>query len=108
MLQRQLLIGLVVFVCALASIASPLAQQKTRPSELLQQVESEHAKLLRQDRTQSADLEERLAPLVRQTAERTSGYRIADWKGEDLLSLGTLYFFAQQYASAVEAFQSFL
>jgi len=105
MLQSQLLIGLV---CALASIASPLAQQKTRPSELLQQVESEHAKLLRQDRTQSADVEERLAPLVRQTAERTSGYRVADWKGEELLSLGTLYFFAQQYVAAVEAFQSFL
>jgi len=113
--QRQFLIGCLAFVCAFAPIASPLAQQRARPSELLQQVEIEHAKLqqafergLRQDRAQSDDFEERLAPLVRQTAERTSGYRIADWKGDELLSLGTLYFFAQQYGPAVEAFQSFL
>jgi len=46
--------------------------------------------------------------LIKFAAERAAGFKIGDWKGEELYALATLYQWAEQFALAGEAFRAYL
>src|SRR5262245_36999475 len=45
--------------------------------------------------------------LIKFATERAAGFKVKDWKGEELVRLGELYQAAEQFAPAVEAFRAF-
>jgi hypothetical protein len=46
--------------------------------------------------------------LIKFATELAAGFKIEDWKGEELRTLGELYQMAEQFAPAAEAFRAFL
>lgn len=55
-----------------------------------------------------ADLEELDEAVRKFAAERVIGFKLSDWKGEELYSLALLYQISEQFASAAEAFRAYL
>jgi len=111
----------LLLICA----ASPdVRAQANRPSQALRQVTEYRQKLFearRRDaergRSPSAsastpviapDLEEFDEAIIKFAAERAAGFKIEDWKGEELQMLGEIYQMAEQFAPAAEAFRAFL
>jgi len=117
--KRILLITLLGLVTALTMVR-PLTRRadaldNPKPSEALRQVVAQERKLrdafnrdLREGRAQPEDLDTRLESLLQFTAERAARYKAADWKGEELYALATLYQWSEQFAPAAEAYRAYL
>src|SRR5262249_7110915 len=109
-----------VFLSSLAGLwmifytADTIAQGK-KPSQALRQV-AEHQKKsletfdndLASKKAQPYEWDERTEALKRYAAEQAVGFKIQDWRGEELLALATLYQRADLFASAVEAYGAYL
>jgi thiol-disulfide isomerase/thioredoxin len=111
--------------CALTSsllllICVPAIQaQVKKPSQALRQVEEQEKKLLEAfDREVSAgkarpfdgpfDGEERLEQVKTFAAAQAAPFKVADWKGEELLALAVLYQTAELFPRVVEACRALL
>jgi len=55
-----------------------------------------------------AELEELDEAVKKFAAERAAGFKISDWKGEELYSLALLYQISAQFAPAAEAYRAYL
>jgi thiol-disulfide isomerase/thioredoxin len=92
-----------------------ISAQARKPSQVLKQVAEQQDKLLEKfdsdvgaGKAQLYDWEARADSLRQFTAERSVGFKIADWKGDELLSLATLYQTAENFPAAIEAFRAYL
>jgi thiol-disulfide isomerase/thioredoxin len=113
---------LSVAACFLLSGASYAArptlmvQQDKKPSAALRQVENQQRKqmeeFLRKDELGSQqDLNQRetMQTAIRQiAAQRVTHFKVADWKGEELVALIRLYELSEQYTHAVEGYRIYL
>ena len=112
-MRKSLLIHLVL-ICVLLT-GSGAVWQNPRPSALARQLEREREKVTRRfaedlaaKKVQPDDLEEQLKPVMKLAAERLAGYRLEDWKDDELQTLGRLYFFAKDYERALAAYRAYL
>src|SRR5262245_6627503 len=112
-MRKMCLIHLVLFCVLLAG--SGAVWQKTRPSALARQLEREREKVMGQfaedleaKRVRPDDLDERLEPVIKLATERLVGYRLEDWKDEELQTLGRLYLFIKDYEHSLAAYRAFL
>lgn len=92
-----------------------IGRHANRPAVVARQVEKEREKLrdvferdLASGRAQPEDWEDRVAPLLKRAAGLSAEFRIADWNGEELDALAAIYFFAQEYQPAIEAYRKIL
>jgi cytochrome c biogenesis protein CcmG/thiol:disulfide interchange protein DsbE len=112
-MRKSLLIYLVLICVLLAG--SGAVWQNPRPSALARQLEREREKVTKRfaedlaaKKVQPDDLEEQLKPVIKLAAERLAGYRLEDWKDDELQALGRLYFFAKDYERALAAYRAYL
>ena len=107
------------FFCALASallaLCPPARAQSRKPSQALKQVADQQKKLLDKfdkeveaGRAQAYEASERTEALRAIAAERAAGFRINDWKDDELIALATLYQWAEAYNNAAEAYREYL
>ncbi|MFN0108679.1 MAG: peroxiredoxin family protein [Blastocatellia bacterium] len=117
MTKHSLVSGLAVLVLALIWSAANLSAsaQSERPTRLLRQFQEAQLKLqndfdrdVNNGKAQPFEWESRSEGLKKILASKMTGYRVADWKGEDLLSLYSLYLQADLYAQAIEAGRVYL
>lgn len=92
-----------------------VSAQARKPSQILKQVAEQQDKLLEKfdsdvgaGKVQLYDWESRADSLRQFTAERIVGFKIADWKGDELLSLAMLYQAAENFPAAIEASRAYL
>jgi len=121
-MSKRILLSIQLALLLLA--ASPDSRaQSGRPSQALRQVAQQQRKLLE---AIQRDAERSLSPapgafapdppdpdemdeaLIKFATERAAGFKIGDWKGEELYALATLYQEAEQFALAGEAFRAYL
>jgi thiol-disulfide isomerase/thioredoxin len=118
MLKRILLLHQLAFLLFAAGFDSQIAAQARKPSQTLRQV-AEHQRKMSEtfsreaeaDKDQPpdlADLEELDEAVKKFAAERAAGFKISDWKGDELYSLALLYQISEQFAPAAEAFRAYL
>jgi len=126
-MRKRILLLIQLALWLICAALPDLRAQANRPSQALRQVTEHRQKLfekLRRDaerlRSPSAssatastpvfapDPDELDETLIKFAAERAAGFKIEDWKGEELQMLGELYQMAEQFAPAVEAFRAFL
>ncbi|MGH9855678.1 MAG: hypothetical protein ACREBD_38075, partial [Blastocatellia bacterium] len=118
MLKRILLLNQLAFLLFAACSDSQAAAQAKKPSQALRQV-AEHQRKMSEtfnreaeaDKDQPpdlAELEELDEAVKKFAAERVAGFKLSDWKGEELYSLALLYQVSEQFASAAEAFRVYL
>ena len=130
-LMRKRFLLLIQFALLMTlAVSSDALAQAVKPSQVVRQV-SEHRQKLYEtlwrdgDKPRSPSLEapstsqknpvnwsdhedEVRENIIKFVTERASGFKIEDWKGEELMALGELYQMAEQYAPAAEAFRAFL
>ncbi|MEP7339134.1 MAG: TlpA disulfide reductase family protein [Acidobacteriota bacterium] len=92
-----------------------VSAQPRKPSQILKQVAEQQDKLLEKfdsdvgaGKAQLYDWEARADTLRQFIAERTAGFKIADWKGDELLSLAMLYQTAENFPASIEASRAYL
>jgi len=118
MLKRILLLNQLVFLLLAVCSESQVAAQARKPSQVLRQV-AEHQRKMSETFTREAeadkdqppdlaDLEELDEAVKKFAAERVAGFKLSDWKGEELYSLALLYQISEQFALAAEAFRAYL
>ena len=126
-MRKRILLLIQLALWLICAALPDLRAQANRPSQALRQVTEHRQKLfekLRRDaerlRSPSAssatastpvfapDPDELDETLIKFAAERAAGFKIEDWKGEELQMLGELYQMAEQFALAAEAFRAFL
>jgi tetratricopeptide (TPR) repeat protein len=112
-MRKPLLIYLILICAPLAGGGA--AWQNTRPSALARQIEREREKVIRrfaedlaEKKVQPDDLEEQLKPVIKLASERLAGYRVEDWKNDELQTLGRLYLFVKDYEHALAADRAYL
>jgi len=107
----------------LTCAASPDSRAQTRrPSQALRQL-TEHRQKLSETLQRDAEKVRERSPstpvlppdpdgvdeaLIKFAAELAAGFKVEDWKGEELRALGELYQTAEQFAPAAEAFRAYL
>jgi thiol-disulfide isomerase/thioredoxin len=104
---------LIVFSSSLADLG--VIAQGIKPSKALNQWIQRQNELFKkfdrevsEGKAQSYEWEARTEELRRFAADRAAGYKIGDWKGEELMALATLFQLAEDYAPAAEAFRAYL
>jgi thiol-disulfide isomerase/thioredoxin len=104
-----------IFLLSLVPVSMNAAAQNRKPSRTLRQVEEQQRKLLETfdgdlagGKAQPYEWDERTELLKQFAAERAAGFKVADWKGDELLALATLYQRAEMFAPAAEAYRAFL
>lgn len=117
-LVRLILVVACVLLLGVADATWPTRamQQDKKPSAALRQVENQQRKqmeeFLRKDEPGTQpDLNQREAmqTAIRQmAAQRVTPFKVADWKGDELVALIRLYELSEQYAPAVEAYRLYL
>jgi cytochrome c biogenesis protein CcmG/thiol:disulfide interchange protein DsbE len=112
-MRKSFLIYLVL-ICVLLT-GSGAIWQNPRPSALARQLEREREKVTKRfaedlaaKKVQPDDLEEQLKPVIKLAAERLAGYRLEDWKDDELQTLGRLYSFVKDYERALAAYRAYL
>jgi thiol-disulfide isomerase/thioredoxin len=93
----------------------PVIAQGNKPSRALNQLLERQDELFKkfdrevsEGKAQSYEWEARTGELRQFAAELAAGYKIGDWKGEELMALAALYQFAEDYGPASEAFREYL
>ena len=118
MLKRILLLNQLALLLFAAGSDLQVAAQTRKPSQVLRQV-AEHQRKMSEtfnreanaDKDQPpdlAELEELDEAVKKFAAERAAGFKISDWKGEELYSLALLYQISAQFAPAAEAYRAYL
>lgn len=114
MLKRILRLSVAILILASLSAAGAEAQAR-KPSQALRQVNEEEDRVLRsfdkdlgRGKAQPYEWDERTESLKRFAAQRAQAFKVADWNGDELVALATLYQTAEMFAPAVEAFRAFL
>jgi thiol-disulfide isomerase/thioredoxin len=115
---RLILVAACVLLLGTAYVTWPTRamQQDKKPSAALRQVENQQRKqmeeFLRKDEPGTPrDLNQREAmqTAIRQmAAQRVASFKVADWKGDELVALIRLYELSEQYTPAVEAYRLYL
>lgn len=102
-------VGIVLLLIWSAGQPSVLAQS-AKPTKSLRQLQEEQLKAqedfdrdVADGKAQTPEWEARAEALRKTAAARASEFRIADWKGEELLALIGLYRQAEMHAQTVEA-----
>jgi thiol-disulfide isomerase/thioredoxin len=116
MLKRIILLISIFVALSPALPHNPqAAAQSRKPSQTLRQIVEQHRKMLEtyereasEARTQPLDLEEVDDAVRKLAAERAAGFKIGDWKGEELYALANIYQIAEQFDSAATAYRAFL
>lgn len=101
---------------ALAAWPMRLAQRDKKPSDALRQVVNQQRKQMEeflrkteQEKPSDPNQRETMQTAIRQmAAQRATPFRVADWKGDELLALIRLYEISEQYTLAVEAYRAYL
>jgi thiol-disulfide isomerase/thioredoxin len=126
MLKRLLLLTQLSLFLLFA--VSPARAQGGKPSQALRQVIERQRKLMEDhERTVersmewlsgssklgaasvfASDTDEMDEALIRFAAERSIGFKISDWKGEELYSLASLYQIGERFTSARDAYRAYL
>lgn len=91
-------------------------QQDKKPSAALNQVANQQRKQMdeflrktEQETTPDTNQREALQSALRQmAAQRAASFKVADWKGDELLALIRLYEVSEQYALAAEGYRLYL
>lgn len=112
-MTKQILVsGLMALLLAMTI---PASAQSERPTKLLRQFQEEQMKSqndfdrdVNNGKAQPFEWEARSERIKKALAPRLAGFRVADWKGEELLSLYSLYLQADLYAQAIEAGRAYL
>lgn len=102
---------MIVVAFLLAGIAAPARADQPKPSEALKQVNKMAEAIDREldsGKIKPEELEARLDSVVRFAAERAAGYMVADWKGDELYALASLYQRAEQFQPAADAWRGYL
>lgn len=112
---------LVISLCALflslvwPAAQSPISAQGSKPTKVLRQLQEEQFKLqqdfdrdVSDEKAQPYEWELRSEPLRKKAAAGLTGFRIADWKGEELLALYSLYLQTEMFPQAIEAASIYL
>ncbi len=127
MLKKVLAFSLCSLLCGLScempwlpvlparwTVPSAIAQSK-KPSQVLKQMTEQQSKLLEkfdndvsEGKAQLYDWEPRADDLRQIAAERATGFKIAEWKGDELLALATLYQAAENFPATIEALRASL
>jgi tetratricopeptide (TPR) repeat protein len=109
------LIFLLFFACGLSvSLGARTRLDQTagavRPTALNRQLEKEEQTLraafdreVNEGKAQPEDWEDRRQPLAKRAAGLLSALQAKDWQGEELRTLAELFYFAEEYARAIEA-----
>lgn len=87
------------------------AAQTQKPSEALKQIAKMAEALdreLESGRVRPEEIETRAEAIVRAAAERAAQYKAADWKGDELYALASLYQRAEQFLPAAQAYRDFI
>jgi thiol-disulfide isomerase/thioredoxin len=134
MLKRILLLTQLSLLSLLAVLPNLSAQggRGGKPSQALRQVAEQQRKLMEEHERNversmgrssissgassgsgaapvfAPDTDEMDEALIRFAAERANGFKISDWKGEELYSLASLYQTGEQFASARDAYRAYL
>src|SRR5262245_25398604 len=118
MLKRILLLNQLAFLLLVACSDWQVAAQAKKPSQALRQVIdlqrntsetfSREAEADRDQPPSLDDLEELDEAVKKFAAERVAGFKLGDWKGEELYSLALLYQISEQFTPAAEAFRAYL
>jgi peroxiredoxin len=105
----------LLLAAAIGDFAFRVEAQSNKPSKALRQVVERQNDLFEkfdrevsEGKAQAYEWEARTEDLRRIAAGRAAEFKIGDWKEEELISLATLYQFAEQYALAAEAFRAYL
>jgi tetratricopeptide (TPR) repeat protein len=128
--MRKRILLLIQFALLLACAAWPGSRaQSGKPSQALRQVTEHRMNLAaalynnaERPSSPSSGASSRSGPtpviapdedevneaIIKFASERAAGFKVKDWKGEELVQLGELYRAAEQFAPAVEAFRAFL
>ena len=119
--KQMILIALCSWLLLAAWMVVPtstphvVARDNPKPSAALREVENRQKEMfktfdreLKAGRVKPEEWETQLESLKRFAAERTAPFKAADWKGDELYALATLYQWAEQFAPAAEAFRAYL
>ncbi len=105
----------LLFAISMTYFALRVDAQSKKPSKALRQVVERQNDLFEKfdrevskGKAQSYEWEARTDDLRRLAAERAAEFKISAWKDEELMSLATLYQFAEQYGLAADAFRAYL
>lgn len=119
--QQTVKRGIVVQVLNLyhnslaGAVSPPILAQSRKPSQVLKQLLEQQSKMLDdfdadvgKGRAQLYEWESRSDGLRQAAAERSAQFKIADWQGDELLALATIYQAAEDFPSAVNALRTYL
>ncbi len=102
-------------ICLTAWPGLPAAAQGRKPSQVLRDFAEQQRKLqerfdqdVSDGKAQVYEWETRVEPWRKLAAERVAGFKIADWKGDELLALATLYQQAELFGAAADAYRAWL
>lgn len=108
------LVGIVLLLIGLVG-QSPVRAQSGKPSKALRQLQEEQLKAQQEfdrdvanGKAQTYEWEIRADAMRKRAADRAAEFKIANWKGLELLALIILYREAELHALAVEASRRFL
>ncbi len=114
MKRRVIPVTIGCFVLFFITLAQVTAQSK-KPSQELRRVVERQEELFEkfdsevsEGKAQSYEWDARVEMLRRNASESAAGFKIGDWKGDELKALATLYQFAEEYGPAAEAFRALL
>lgn len=111
---------LTISACCLLFLLTSLlplraASLADKPSAVLNELRKTRQKIsedfrrdLEKQTARPDDAEARLEPLIKAAAARSAQFKIAEWKGEELYALATLYDWAEQFDRASEAWRAYL
>lgn len=99
----------------LAAASLPVSAQGEKPTKVLRQFQTNQTKLqeefdrdVNDGKAQLWELDSRIEAFRKKAAGELTGYNIADWKGDELLALYSLYQQTESFAQVVEAGRAFL
>ncbi|HMV84704.1 MAG TPA: TlpA disulfide reductase family protein [Blastocatellia bacterium] len=102
-------------ICLTTWPGLPAAAQGRKPSQVLRDFAEQQRKLqerfdqdVSDGKAQVYEWETRIEPLRKLAVERVAGFKIADWKGDELLALATLYQRAELSGAAANAYRAWL
>ncbi len=107
--------GAVLLPLVLVAASVPVSAQSGKPSKVLRQLQEAQLKLqeeldrdLVNGKAQLYELDSRIEAFRKKAASEVIGFKIADWKGDELLALYSLYLQTEQFTQAIEAGRTLL
>ncbi len=107
--------GAVLLPLVLVAASVPVSAQSGKPSKVLRQLQEAQLKLqeeldrdLVNGKAQLYELDSRIEAFRKKAVSEVIGFKIADWKGDELLALYSLYLQTEQFTQAIEAGRTLL